>query len=348
MEFKKKSLLQLNKFLLKPILPSYEDFFDIANEVSNVLENEKSDYRFSDENGNCGSLLDFQQNDLPTIIVPDFHARPFFLRNILNFILPQNFIQSKNSIKKISVFSALKKNLIRIIFVGDILHSEKNTKLRWLCIQEEFNKQNFTGTATKSEMSDGFSLWCSLMILKIYFPQNVHILKGNHENILNATFNGDFSFRKFCDEGNMTKIFVQNYYGDDILHLIHYTESLLPLICVGKNFVVSHAEPFESFTKNELINAKNRNGIIEKLTWTNNDEAQEGSVEDIIKNLCEDYELFDDFTYFAGHRPVKDNFNLRQNNKLVQIHNPSKQNVVLSFKDKKFNPQTDFFGVENE
>ena len=227
--------------------------------------------------------------------------------------------------------------------MGDALHTEINTIERWKNIQIEFSKNIFTGPAATLEARDCFNTLFALLLLKISFPNNFHFLKGNHENIYNTTGDGDYSFRKIADEGNTLKRFIQNYYGEDILYLISYYEKSLPLISITKQCVISHAEPRTSYTKNELINAKQNPQIIEDLTWTNNDEAEENSVKNIIKNLLGTNSKA---IYFAGHRPVIENFKKLHNGLFYQIHNPHKQNIVLIYKDKDFNPETDIIGVE--
>ena len=52
-----------------------------------------------------------------------------------------------------------------------------------------------------------------------------------------------------------------------------------------------------------------------------------------------------DYVYIAGHRPVKDNFALRQGGKFIQIHNVKKQNVAVVKFWKKFSPENDIVSV---
>ena len=368
----------IKNILLEKKLPDYDDFFEVLNEVTEVLENEDESYRPKNDDEKCGSLIDFQNEDRLTLVVPDLHARPDFLLNILSAdvrkIINENesdFLFCKNEKTEgaesgKTVFEMVQNDLIRLVFVGDILHSENN-RIRWYQIEEEFEQKQYSGEKMCIEMGEGLSLLFCLCRLKSIFPKNIHILKGNHENILNKTGDGDFGFKKFVDEGEMRRLFVQNYYGDDILFLIHCFEKELPLVFVSKNAVVSHAEPKTAFSRKEIINARNNAEIIYGFTWTANGEAEEGSVGQIIKNLVCDAEKEteienkdeiqtefenenvnqdeNNYVYLAGHRPVKDNFALRQGGKFIQIHNVKKQNVAVVKFWKKFSPENDIVSV---
>ena len=174
--------------------------------------------------------------------------------------------------------------------------------------------------------------------------KNGQTVKGvNFENLMYA---GDpvSLAKKYSDEGQMCKTFIQEYYGDDILYMIHCVERALPLVVLGRNYLVSHAEPKSAFTMSEVINCRECKGVIEGLTWTANDEAEDGSVVQMIKQLT-GLENVSDFTYLAGHRPVEGKFNLRQNGIFVQIHNPSLQHIAIINPEKKFSPETDIVEV---
>ncbi len=329
----------IQNILTSSRLPFYDDFFQLLNDASECLETEKTDYRPVDSKNGPGGLIDFHNDKLPLIVIPDLHARPYFLMNILEYQIFEDM----------NVFEALAAGRLRLLSVGDILHTERNTRERWAAAAAEFSAGIFTGPALSAEMQEGLCLLAGLLKLKIAFPSYVHILKGNHENILNATGNGDFSFRKFADEGEMGMVFVQDYYGDDILYLINCVEKSLPLAYFGHKCVVSHAEPLRSYSRDELVNARITGGVVEGLTWTDNGSACEGSAEETIKGLCsaagEKNIKADDYVYLGGHRPVTGNYRLLQEGRYIQIHNPGKQNVAFVRPDKKFNPDTDLVNV---
>ena len=112
------------------------------------------------------------------------------------------------------------------------------------------------------------------------------------------------------------------------------------LLFYGKNCIVSHAEPMRAFSKQELIDGRLYPGVVQGLTWTDNGEAANESVNKTIKNLT-GYDDTENYVWLGGHRPVTENFRVRQNGMYIQIHNPSRQNIALVQPDKKFNPETD-------
>ncbi len=325
----------IKNILTSNTLPFYDNFFQLLNSASECLDSEKTDYRPAASDGSLGSLIDFHKDELPLIVIPDLHARPYFLMNILEYQIFDDM----------TVYEALGAGKVRLLSVGDILHTERNTRERWAAAAAEFNAGIYTGPALSAEMQEGLCLLAGLLKLKTTFPSYVHILKGNHENILNATGNGDYAFRKFADEGEMGMVFVQDYYGDDILYLINCVEKSLPLVYFGKKCVVSHAEPFTDYTMEEIKDARIKEGIVEGLTWTDNGVANPGSAAKIVKNLCdaagEKESAMDDYVYLGGHRPVTGNYKLLQNGRYIQIHNPGKQNIAFVQPDRKFNPDTD-------
>lgn len=314
-------------------LPDHDYLFSVADSAASVLENEICSYRPASDFNTLGGLLDFSGGEkLPLVIVPDLHARSYFLRNILNFTLPESFACSEINGGKtgISVFQALEEDKIRLVFVGDLLHSELRGRLRWMEALKDFDRGNYNGESMTAEMSEGLTLFSMIMELKIAFPANVHILKGNHENIMNVRGPGDFPFRKFANEGEMVKDFMVSVYGDDVLMVISCFEKNLPLAAVFPECVVSHAEPARAFSRQELINGMDSDEVILGLTWTENNAAKDGSVKKMLESLTEK----PDSLYFGGHRPIQGNYSLRQNGKYVQIHNPDRQNIVLVYKDR--------------
>ena len=316
-------------------LPSAKLLSSLTEKVCAVLKNEEEAYRPHNCVGEAGSLLNLSEDfSHPTVIVPDIHARPDFVKNFLNCPLPADFLEGPVPEQSVTVLEALKKKLINVVCVGDAVHTELYGA-RWSLIAEEFKKGEHQGFFMTEEMILNFATLCSLMKLKIRFPQNFHFLKGNHENILNCNYGGDYAFYKYADEGEMVRTFVTEYYGEKILEQIARYENLLPLAAYGKNYVVSHAEPAGSYKREQLIDAKFDEEVVEGLIWTRNGVVNKPTAMNIMVNLLGKRQAKKSL-YFAGHRPVKGLFNFRQDGTFLQIHNPHNQNIFLVRQDKPF------------
>lgn len=327
--------------------PDHDTIFSMAEKAADVLETEPKVFRPWSKGGQPGGLIDFSsyKKQLPLIIVPDIHARYFFVKDILDYIPPEGFLPAELTGK--TIYEALSLKALRIVCVGDALHSELRGRFRWLKAQEEYENGIFDGPYMREEMIENMNLLCLLMDLKKTFPKHFHFLKGNHENIMNVRSAGDFPFRKFAAEGEMVRTFIQHFYGDDVLMMISCWENALPLVAAFNNCVISHAEPQTYFKRSQVINGRFTDSIVTGLTWTANDTAEEGSVIKMLPEFTRNKNI-DEIFYFAGHRPVGGNYRLRQNGKFVQIHNPELENIVLIYTDKIFNPDTDIVSVSGD
>ena len=63
--------------------------------------------------------------------------------------------------------------------------------------------------------------------------------------------------------------------------------------------------------------------MVSGLTWTDNDEAEGGSVQRMLAHYLGESESSHGW-YFTGHRPVSGRYRLRAEGRLVQIHDPEK------------------------
>ena len=135
-----KSGLTLEECLKLEELPSYDSISSLADKVCRVLLKEDASYRPLNCMGEPGSLLELPP--LPTVIIPDIHARPDFISNILSCTLPE---------QNLTVLQALKEKKINVICVGDAVHSELYSS-RWELISLEFEKGDHTGFYMQQEM----------------------------------------------------------------------------------------------------------------------------------------------------------------------------------------------------
>lgn len=323
--------------------PNPSDLYNRAKRAVKVLQSEDPSYRPRAKNI-AGGLLDYSNNTLPLIVVPDLHARAYFLAHLMEYPLGNLFGLSEN------VFSALKNNHLLVVCVGDILHSEVRAYNRWVLALNEFMAGDTHGPAMTREMAEGLNTASIIMDLKSTFPKNFHILKGNHENILNEDGAGNYAFYKFVREGEMVTIFMEDYYGKKITLQYSSFEKALPLLAVFPNCLISHAEPIVAFNRTDIINAplsySNKNddsypNVIEGLTWTRNKEAILGSVQKMLHDFCSNKNA----RYIGGHRPVLENYETWQDGLYIQIHNPDKQNIAFIAPNTPFNPDTNIITI---
>lgn len=328
----------LVNFLKADGLPFYDSLFSLCNGTITVLENESSSYRPMNSKGVAGGLLDFAAKEferLPLVIVPDLHARGYFLMHVLDYSCP--------ALGGLSVLELLEAGKIRVVCVGDIFHSEGRCRDRWKRAWKKYYMDEFECDEMVDEMVENLSLLKMVFTLKTLFPENFHVLKGNHENINNDSENGNFGFRKFADEGNMVYDFMASHYDEALIHLVSCFEKALPLCAVFPECVITHAEPLYTYDRREIIEKMSE--VTEGLTWTANDNAEEGSVVSTMRNLY-GAAYSDDILWFAGHRPVPNKYLLRQGGRFVQIHNPNEENVVIIMPDEKIDLEKNIYAVD--
>lgn len=316
-------------------LPSEDKLMEEFDSAIDLLKKENELYRPLNEDGMSGGLLDFSHNQKDVIIIPDIHGRYEFLLSLMDFIIPRS---------KKNVLDALFNNEILIVCVGDGVHGEKRAAERWITSYNLWNEGNILNDSMNEEMRENLATVFLIMELKKNFPENFHFLKGNHENIMNENGNGNYAFKKYVAEGQMCREYIETKYSEASLHLINEWEKSLPLCAVFSSFGISHAEPAEGYTREEVINASKYPDVILGLTWTSNDEAPEGSIRELFYNLNPDANRIQPL-WFGGHRPVEGKYNLRQKGKYIQLHNPGEMNFALVEYSKKFNPDKNIFSL---
>ncbi|MCM1320493.1 MAG: hypothetical protein NC041_00170 [Bacteroides sp.] len=305
----------------------------LLNQTVSVLCAESERYRPRMSAGGIpGGLLAFSDG-VPFAVVPDLHARRDFLPALLDFRFPDSTA---------TVLERLAGGEIRVVCLGDMLHSERRARERWLSAFDEWRAGNALNPALAAEMTEGLNLVSMLMMCKCAFPECFHILKGNHENILNTEKNGSHPFRKYAAEGEMTRDFFLKFYGEPILRLYAEFENHLPVFLKTARFLASHAEPFRCYSETELIDSYKNPEVMEGLTWTDNDAAQVDSVKDMLKMHCQGQP---DSRYFGGHRAVAGRYALRAGGLFIQLHNPDIQQAAFVLPNKSFDPETSIYTV---
>lgn len=351
LNFSTLTLSKLKAMCDMPAIPSNGELKSYLKKAIHSLESEPAGYRPLDKAGRPGSLLYFTDN-LPTVIVPDLHARADFLLAVLRMtisssLLPESKGPYHGLVKpqmRVTVFEALQKKQIRVICLGDALHAESRQRDRWLRAYAGYLQGQKVNASMVGEMREGLSLIIMICALKSAFPEHFHFLKGNHENILNQVSNGNHSFKKFASEGEMVLEFMKQVYGTGTLQMYDTFEKSLPLFVQTPWYLASHAEPSRIFTRSEIINAYQEQDVVFGLTWTANDQADPQNVPTMLKDLVPDNPHA---LWFAGHRPVLEGkYCLRADDKFVQLHNPAEMNVaIIPGKPQPFNFSTQIISV---
>ncbi len=309
--------LKMVKNYINKKLPDKRNFMDQLQAVNRVLENEDPEIRPLDRNRETGGLIYLKKN-IPTIIVPDLHGRGDFLLSILF---------SKHKGEK-NILEHLQDDRMQLVCIGDGMHAESRELERWKLAFEEYKADYLNNKHMSREMRESLFVMQTVILLKTSFPGNFHYLKGNHDNILNENGNGNYPFAKFTYEGEMVTHFMKKFYGTDFLHDYSRFEKNLPLLCIGENFLISHARPSAFFSENEIREYRSNPGVVYGLTWTDNGASRPGSVKRMIDTFIKNHTRRNRY-HFGGHRPAQGLFRLFEDENYVQFHNPDKFVIVF-------------------
>jgi hypothetical protein len=222
-----------------------------------------------------------------------------------------------------SVVERLAGGELQIVCLGDGFHAEGRAARRWREALKEFQAGYRRRRHMDVEMRESLGVMEMVMETKLRYPDYFHFLKGNHENVTNENGDGNYSFRKYAQEGLMVLVYLKSFYGEEVLNALYRFEKLLPLLAVGGCFLASHAEPATLVDREALLAYRSVPEVVYALTWTDNGEAEAGSVDAMLdhylgENPCESR------YYFGGHRPVQDSYGLRAGGRYVQIHDPER------------------------
>lgn len=303
-------LLALSKVLNRLEPPNARDYLRLVQKATRLLDGENESLRPRDTRDRPGGVVKLMPR-VPTILIPDLHARTDFLYSV--------FAATIDGVD--TVAEQLSRGELQMVCVGDAFHSERRGASRWQAAFLEFQEGWKKHKQMDGEMRDSLGVMEMVMLAKLAFPLHFHFLKGNHENISNESGQGNHGFRKYAYEGPMVADYVTRFLGQEFLNSYYKYEKSLPLLCIGNGFLVSHAEPATFYEESRVINHREDPEVIEGLTWTDNDAAEEGSVE---RMLSEYLGSSTDTVYFGGHRPVGSLYKLRAKNKFVQFHNPER------------------------
>ncbi|MFP4232034.1 MAG: metallophosphoesterase [Spirochaetaceae bacterium] len=301
----------------RPYGPDPEAFGEALRSAAEMLAAEPTSYRPHASDGAAGGLVELDPERI-TVIVPDIHARMELVLRVLSH-------RPENAGREEQLLTLLHTGEAQLVCVGDYVHAESRAFRRWLVAYEEFAGGYRNHQAMDEEMRESLGTVEMLLELKGAVPESVHLLKGNHENITNEEGRGNLPFGKFAVEGAMVAAYMEQFYGADVVEAFDRVEHLFPLLSVGAGFLVSHAEPQAFYSREDVIEYRRNPEVVFGLTWTPNDGAEPGSVEQMLSHHLGTTEAL----YFGGHRPIEGAYALRAEGRYVQLHNPDAQVIAV-------------------
>jgi hypothetical protein len=316
-----------------PSLPSRAELSALVKAAKAALESEASSLRPRDSYGLPGGMLELPA--LPTVLVPDIHARPRFIASILRWA-PEGE----------SLARLLATGRACLVCLGDLFHSEAgNAPRRWAAAYREYASRWATRASMDEEM--GLALAAARIVLeaKVAFPSTFHYIKGNHDNIADEEGRGDHPFCKFAAEGEMVASWFRATYGEGLLASYRGLELDLPVLALGPHFAASHGEPAFALTRDDAIEYRSRPDVVEALIWTANGEAEAFSVARSLDALLGP-ERAKGALWFAGHRPVDGRYALRAGGKFVQFHDPRAARVAWLLPGRDPDPERDIIDIQ--
>ena len=324
----------------RPSLPAKAALRDLVEGAYAALRSEAPELRPRDSGGEPGGLL--RLPSLPTVLLPDLHARPSLLAEALAWEGPPD-----------SPFGAPLAQLLgeggaTLLCLGDLFHTEwEGAPRRWERALREYAGGYASHRWMDEEMALALSALRIVLAAKSAFPRNFHFIKGNHDNVSNDEERGDRPFYKFAAEGEMVAAWFDLAYGPELRARLRQVELEYPVLAVGENFVASHGEPAFPLGPDDAIEYRRRPDVVYGLIWTPNDGAEEGSVERSLEALLDGAPAGNRGSgskgalWFGGHRPVEGRYALRAGGRYVQFHNPGAHQVVLLEPGRDPDPERD-------
>jgi hypothetical protein len=247
--------------------------------------------------------------NLPTIIIPDLHARRGMLVDILSNPIAQGPYEGRQ------FFDLLQKGLVNVCCVGDIVHSEERSD--WVIN----DNGDWTPELLEKEMVRSLGSAAMIMYLKMQYPEHFHCLRGNHDDIA-----GELSkdFRKFVGlqfkdnecviidgfpvitSGKGESTIVRDWiltsgdsWGQPFLDLWSQFDKALPIFATGAYYVVSHTLPQRALAENEIRDKTRPPSVTLELT------SKRGENREAIIATLENLGIKDSVKrWFYGHTHV--------------------------------------------
>ncbi|MCP3869610.1 MAG: metallophosphoesterase [Gammaproteobacteria bacterium] len=231
--------------------------------INEILE--KEPLRPRDSRGMPGGVVSLPKKMIP-IILGDLHAQ---VENLLTLLSQNEFIEQMGD------------GRAAMIFLGDAVHSEVDGHLE--------------------EMDNSLLMMDLIFRLKLWFPQQVFYVRGNHDD-----FSEELG-KSGVPQGLLWAKALRESRGQAYLDAMKRFYQLLPYVALSKGYVACHAAPPKTkVSMDMLINIHQYPGLIQELTCNRlyRPNRPAGYTKGDVKRFRNVLKLGEDAELFVGHTPL--------------------------------------------
>lgn len=258
------NLHEIRKIFGGPIrLLSPEDALADLNEINRILE--KEPHRPKNSKDMPGGVVTLPKKMIP-IILGDLHAQ---VDNLLTILSQNEFLEIMGDGKA------------AMVFLGDAVHSEVDGELE--------------------EMESSLLIMDLILRLKLWFPQQVFYVRGNHDS-----FSEEIG-KEGVPQGLLWAKALKKIRGKAYKKAMERFYELLPYVALSKGYVACHAGPPKSKVSMEmLVNIHNYPSLIEELTCNRlyRPNRLAGYTKGDVKRFRNTLNLEPNAELFVGHTPL--------------------------------------------
>jgi len=258
------NLQEIRKIFGGPIeLLSPEEALADLTEINRILE--KEPLRPKNSKGMPGGVVKFPKKMIP-IILGDLHAQ---VDNLLTILSHNEFLEMMGDGKAV------------MVFLGDAVHSEMDGELE--------------------EMKSSLLIMDLIFRLKLWFPQQVFYVRGNHDSFSEEIGKGG------VPQGLLWANALKSIRGKAYKKAMGRFYELLPYIALSKGYVACHAAPPKSkVSMDMLINVHSYPSLIEELICNRlyRPNRPAGYTKGDVRRFRNALDLEPNSELFVGHTPL--------------------------------------------
>ena len=244
-------------------LLSPDEALNDLNKVNNLLEREPM--RAKNDCGMPGGVVHLPKKMIP-IIIGDLHAQ---VNNLLTILTQNRFLEMLGDGKA------------ALVFLGDAVHSEMDESL--------------------SDMESSLLMMDIILRLKLWFPQQVFYVRGNHDS-----FSEEIG-KAGVPQGLLWAQAILTMRGKEYKKAMDLFYELLPYVALSNNYVACHAAPPRGKVDLDmLVNIKKYPGLIQEVTCNRlyRPNRLAGYTKGDVKRFRKALNLQGKAELFVGHTPL--------------------------------------------